>query len=176
MDFKQGDHNVLFAGGRQPRLWMSDMRTQESEWSFVKHTSSIAALRSVNEHQVLVLGLEHSMALYDMRFTSQSFNSRKPFLTFPQYRNEAHLHVGFDVSPQLGTVAAAQDDGTVAMFSLSSGRRLRCPAVDGIKRDRPVRGLMFSALPGERTPSLWVGEGMSIGKYSFGAGVLEDEL
>ncbi|KAJ4261460.1 hypothetical protein NW762_006885 [Fusarium torreyae] len=65
-DFQEGNHNVLLAGGRQPRLWITDLRAPEAHWSFAKHTSSISHIKSVNPHHVLVSGLQSSMALYDM--------------------------------------------------------------------------------------------------------------
>ncbi|KAL3959825.1 hypothetical protein ACCO45_004942 [Purpureocillium lilacinum] len=168
-DFQHGNHNILLAGGRQPRLWMTDLRTPESDWSWTRHASSIAHLRSVNEHQILVAGLQNSMALYDMRFFGRRPNGISPLLDFPAYRNAAHFHTGWDVSPSLGVAAAAQDDGTVRLFSLRSGRALRRPAMDRAARtDTPVRALMFQQMPWEKTPSLFVGEGPSLRKYSFG--------
>ncbi|KAL6855359.1 hypothetical protein ACO1O0_006500 [Amphichorda felina] len=180
VDFQHGNHNVIFAGGRSPKLWMGDLRAPPgtNQWSSVRHASSIARLRSVNEHQVVVCGLQSSMALYDVRFLAQRPNGAGPLVTFPGYRNEAHMHVGFDACPGLGVVAAAQEDGTVGVFSLSSGRRVRCPALAGrgAGGGRPVRALMFGeGMPGDKTPSLWVGEGLGIAKYSFGEADLAHE-
>ncbi|POR33326.1 Plasma membrane ATPase [Tolypocladium paradoxum] len=174
-DFQQSNHNVLVAGGRQPRLWITDLRAPESEWTHVGHASTIAHVRSVNPHQVLVAGLESSMALYDMRFFGRRPNGAAPLLGFPAYRNEAHLHTGWDVSPELGAVAAAHDDGTVKLFSLRSGRALRGGAVGAVGTETPVRALMFQTMPREKAPSLFVGEGPSLKKYSFGTRDLEDE-
>ncbi|KAH6976962.1 hypothetical protein BKA56DRAFT_587344 [Ilyonectria sp. MPI-CAGE-AT-0026] len=174
-DFQEGNHNILLAGGRQPRLWVSDLRAPEAQWSFTKHASSIAHLRSVNPNHVLVAGLQNSMALYDMRFLNRRPNGALPLLTFPDHRNEAHFHIGWDVNPRLGVVAAAQDNGIVRLFSLSSGRRLQNPAVDSLRSDTPLKALMFQTMPRERLPSLFVGEGPSLRKFSFGAADLEDE-
>lgn len=174
-DFQRSNHNVLLAGGRKPRLWITDLRTPESEWSFVRHASSIAHVRSVNPHQVLVAGLENTMVLYDMRFFAQRPNGVVPLLSFPAYHNEAHFHTGWDVCPDLGVVAAAHDDGTVKLFSLRSGRQLRSPTLDRIHTDTPVKALMFQQMPREKVPSLFVGEGPSLKKYSFGAPDLCDE-
>jgi hypothetical protein len=174
-DFQSGNHNVILAGGRQPRLWVTDLRTPETEWSYIKHASSIAHVRSVNEHQALVGGLQHSMALYDMRYFGQRPNGVTPLLTFPGYRNDAYFHYGWDVSPDLGVVASAQDNGTVKLFSLRSGRTLRSPALDRIKTDTPIRAMMFQQMPREKLPSLFVGEGPSLKKFSFGTRWLEEE-
>lgn len=223
-DFQHGNHNVLLAGGRQPRLWMTDLRMPEVQWSSVPHASSIAHLRSVNEHQVLVAGLQSSMCVYDMRFfgrqnpnlaatgsgggaggnrgPKRTANGSKPILTFDGYKNEAHVHTGWDVSTELGLVAAAHDDGTVKLFSLRSGRMLTGAAaaaaagarggrravgrseegatvgrfaLDGVKSDTPIRALMFQQMPRERMPSLFVGEGPLLRKFSLGVDDVDEE-
>ncbi|KAF4448854.1 myocyte-specific enhancer factor 2d [Fusarium austroafricanum] len=174
-DFQIGNHNVLLAGGRQPRLWITDIRTPEPQWSFAKHTSSISHVKSVNPHQVLVSGLQSSMALYDVRFLSRSPRGTKPLLHFQEHRNEAHFHIGWDASPKLNVVAAAQDNGTVKLFSLRSGRQLRCPAVESIRTDTPIKALMFQRMPTERMASLFIGEGPLLRKFSFGALECGDE-
>lgn len=174
-DFQKSNHNVLLAGGRQARLWITDLRTPESEWTFIRTASSIAHLRSVNPHQILCAGLQNSMSLYDMRYFSKRPNGIGPLLTFPEYQNEAHFHTGWDVCPELNTVAAAQDDGTVKLFSLQSGRSLRCKALEKMQTDTPIKALMFQTMPGDKVPSLFVGEGQSLRKFSYGVLEFEDE-
>lgn len=116
------------------------------------------------------------MALYDVRYLSSDPRGTKPLLYFNGHRNEAHFHIGWDVSPELNVVAAAQDNGTVKLFSLRSGRKLRCPAVEPIHTDTPIKALMFQRMPRERVSSLFVGEGPLLAKFSFGAVNLEDEI
>lgn len=175
-DFQQANHNVLLAGGRQPRLWITDLRTPEAEWWSVSHPSSIIHLRSLNPHQVLVAGLESSMALYDLRFLSRRPNGPRPLLGFPAYRNAAHVHTGWDVSPALGLVAAAHDDGRLGLFSLRSGRQLSCPALEAAPvPETPIRALTFQTMPRESMPSLFLGRGPSLAKYSFGTVAIDDE-
>ncbi|KAF4976564.1 hypothetical protein FZEAL_6783 [Fusarium zealandicum] len=175
-DFQQDNHNILLAGGRQPRLWIADLRAPEAQWSFAKHTSSISHVQSVNPHQALVSGLQSSMALYDLRFVTRNPRGARPLLRFQEHRNEAHFHIGWDVSLELNVVAAAQDSGTVKLFSLRSGRRLRSAAVDAIKVDAPIKALMFQRMPRERMPSLFVGEGPLLRKFSLGAVKWDDEV
>ncbi|KFA80481.1 hypothetical protein S40288_02103 [Stachybotrys chartarum IBT 40288] len=175
LDFQHGNHNVVLAGGRQPHLWITDMRAPEAEWSRIPHSSSVAHLRSVNEHHVLVAGLKNAMDLYDMRFFAQRPNGARPLLRFPDYGNLAHYETGWDVCPELNVVANAQDDGTVKLFSLRSGRALRSPYIDEIDMSTPIRAMMFQRLPGEKLPSLFVGEGMDLRKFSFGTFGPEDE-
>ncbi|KAH7320926.1 hypothetical protein B0I35DRAFT_450538 [Stachybotrys elegans] len=175
LDFKSGDHNVLLAGGRQPRVWITDFRTSEAEWRFIRHASSVAHLRSVNEHHVLVAGLQNSMDLYDMRFFGQGSNGARPLLTFPDYRNAAHFRTGFDVCPELNVVASAQDNGTVKLFSLRTGCALRSPDLQSIHTDTPIRALMFQRFPREKLPSLFIGVGAELKKFTFGTHHLDDE-
>ncbi|WJG34524.1 uncharacterized protein FOBCDRAFT_235825 [Fusarium oxysporum Fo47] len=174
-DFQEGNHNVVLTGGRQPRLWITDLRAPEPQWSFANHASSISHIKSVNPHQVLASGLRSSMALYDVRYLSSEPRGTKPLLYFHGHRNEAHFHIGWDVSPELNVVAAAQDNGTVKLFSLRSGRQLRCPAVETIHVDTPIKALMFQMMPRERMPSLFVGEGPLLRKFSFGIRERDDE-
>ncbi|KAG5930655.1 hypothetical protein E4U53_002191, partial [Claviceps sorghi] len=180
-DFQHANANVVLAGGRQPWLWMTDLRAPVSEWTRSPHASSVTHLRSINPHQVLVAGLQNQMSLYDTRFFGEradgdaNGNGRAPLLSFPGYRNAAHVHTGWDVCTELGLVAAAHDDGTVRLFSLATGRTVRSPAVDGLWTDAPVKALMFSIMEGERIPSLWVGEGQALRKFSLGVRHFEDE-
>lgn len=185
-DFQQDNHNVLFSGGRQHRLWITDVRAPVTEVMYAPHTSSINHVRSINPHQVLVAGLKNSMSLYDTRFFGKKYNAgssgrkrggngRAPLLTFPGYKNAAHVHTGWDVCAELGLVAAAHDDGTVKLFSLKTGRLLKSPAVDSVRTDTPIKALMFSTMSGERLPSLWVSEGHDVRKFSMGALRFEDE-
>lgn len=99
----------------------------------------------------------------------------RPLLVFQGYNNAAHLDLGFAVEQQLGIAAAAQDDGTVALYSLKTGRRLRSRRVDEIKATRPVKCLAFESLPGDRNPSLFAGIGPSVHKYSFGLDYHDEE-
>lgn len=112
------------------------------------------------------------MAIYDTRFLG---SNARPLLTFPSHRNEAHFHIGFDASPQLNVVAAAQENGTVKLFSLSTGRQLRCRALDAVRTAAPIKALMFQRMPRENMESIWVGEGCLVKKFSFGTENWEDE-
>ncbi|KAF5702250.1 myocyte-specific enhancer factor 2d [Fusarium mundagurra] len=174
-DFQEGNHNVVFTGGRQPRLWITDLRAPEPQWSFANHASSISHIKSVNTNQVLASGLKSSMALYDVRYLTSDPRGTKPLLYFNGHRNEAHFHIGWDVSPELNVVAAAQDNGTVKLFSLRSGRGLPCPAVQSIHTDTPIKALVFQRMPREKASSLFIGEGPLLRKFSFGTMAGEDE-
>ncbi|KAH6622867.1 hypothetical protein F5144DRAFT_656663 [Chaetomium tenue] len=57
----------------------------------------------------------------------------------------------------------------VALHSLRDGTRIAGGEVDGIRAPAVVQSLMWQTLPGDRHPSLFVGEGPNVGKYSFWA-------
>ncbi|KAK3343780.1 hypothetical protein B0T25DRAFT_615085 [Lasiosphaeria hispida] len=189
--FPPNPADVILYGGRAAYLGLLDQRARPSEWSALKHTSSIAQIRPVGGHQVLVAGPKSAMVVYDMRYIKKdhgprdrwNMNRARPLVTFPEYKNDAHIHTGLDVLPSAGglggcgIVAAAHDDGKVAVYSLRDGTRLGCPSVDKIDvgrgRGNPggvVKSMMFNALPGDRDASLFVGEGTLVKKYSFGRG------
>ncbi|KAL1835479.1 hypothetical protein VTJ49DRAFT_6638 [Mycothermus thermophilus] len=120
-------------------------------------------------------------------------NATAPILTFHAYRNQAHIHIGLDLltSPGygpsyscgdnpghgrggIGIVAAAHDDGTVGLYSLTDGTRLAGGAVDrfrspGAETGAVVRKLAWRTLPGDVHPSLFVAKGEGVGKFSFWA-------
>lgn len=194
LDFLAQNPHVILAAGRSRDIAVLDTRLKQHSGaaSYIRHTSSVAHVRSVGNYGVLAAGPESAMAIYDIRFGSHDADSHPkphgkkhrpqplPVVTFPEYKNEAHvLGVGFDVSDSkgggLGIVAAAQDDGTVGLFSLASGKKLRSNVADGIRRGganagavRVIRTMMFQTLPGDTHPSLFVGERLTIKKYSFG--------
>ncbi|ETS02155.1 hypothetical protein M419DRAFT_8510 [Trichoderma reesei RUT C-30] len=172
-DFQVDNHNVLFAGGRQPRLWISDLRAPAVEWSSIKHGSSIAHVRSINPYQVIVAGLRDCMSVYDTRFLqtgeqkdAAGRNASSPVLDFSEYRNQARFDIGWDVCPELNLVASAQDDSTVKLFSLSSGGLVRAGTdLEGFRAKNPVKALMFQTLRGERLPNLYMADGAYLKKF-----------
>lgn len=192
---------VLLAGGRCGQLCMVDLRAPDGEWVSFDHTSSIAHIKAIDEHHVLAAGPKNAMAVYDTRYTRRPPGSESrdkstvPVLTFPEYKNASDIRIGLDVllGPGYGSglVAAAHDDGKVALFSIRDGRKLGCPALDGVNLVRPpvtttvpyyfpsntgpdylrsnavVRKLMFTTLPEDQHASLFVGGKLGVEKFSF---------
>ncbi|KAK3946181.1 plasma membrane ATPase [Diplogelasinospora grovesii] len=189
---RRNPKEVVVAGGRSNRIDLIDMRAPRDEWAWIQHQSSAAHVKSVGDNEILVAGPMSAMSIYDIRYSNKrcsqpsTSTSTYPVVTFPEYKNDAHIHhIGLDVQTDYGVVAAAHDDGRVALYSLYSGTRLRfMPDIDtqgggnGLLNDRGtaaepqrppvVKCLMFQTLPGDRHPSLFVGEGSQIKKYSFG--------
>jgi hypothetical protein len=172
LDFAVDNHNVLFTGGRGRRTFMMDVRQPYDHLDVISQPTAIHHLRSVNQYQLLVAGMDSWMALYDLRYSKKDPN---PLLKFPEYKNEAHNRIGWDVDVASGVVAAAHDDGTVALFSLHSGKRLRSPVIDKVHESSSIRALQFQALPWDRHPSLWIPEGNAIQKFSLGQSTEDEE-
>jgi len=179
---------VLLFGNRSGTVGVLDQRTPTQEWFSLEHKSSVAHLKAVGDFEVLAAGPRSAMAVYDLRCTRNGANNAtgqvvsnktRPIMQFAEYKNQAHIHIGLDVvvDPGLdgGVVAAAHDDGKVALFSLRDGKRLKSPAVDAIdvtkaRSGNVVKSLQFATMPCDRLASLFVGEGPRINKYSFGRG------
>lgn len=178
LTFHANHPQLLLAGGRDGRVLHADLRTEAVDWSWFPSRSTVARLADVGPHGVLVCGLRNSMALYDLRFTKKRRKSGvvDPVISFAAHRNAAHWQIGFDVCEKLGVVAAAQDDGRVKLFNLRSGAVLPSPGLDSVVMDSgPVKALMFKTVPGEKGPSLFIGEGLGVGKYSWGSMFPDEE-
>ncbi|KAK3985775.1 WD repeat-containing protein 21 [Cladorrhinum sp. PSN332] len=187
---QQSARNTILAGTRSGHICLIDRRTSPKEWesTIFQHKSSVAHLKSLpsSPHEVLVAGPHSAMAIYDIRFL-QNQKSQKdppppqnhrpwdrtamPIVTFPGYRNEAHIKTGLDVLTEpgygCGVVAAAHDDCTVGVYSLRDGSRLPAGDVDKIKAPAVIRSMMWQTLPGDSHPSLFVGHGAAVKKCSF---------
>jgi WD40 repeat protein len=199
IDFLSSNPDVILYGGRDPRVRVLDPRTagpsmRHGSSLYINHTSSTCHIKAVGEHRFLVAGPRSAMCVYDLRFLRDTDaesgryrnikNGTQPVVRFPDYKNEAYIDSGLDVlrgpehGPGDGVVAAAHDDGKVALFSLRYGTRLKSPVVDQIDYQarrsdagkRVVRSLAFSTLPGERLASLFVGGYSEVRKYSFQRG------
>lgn len=196
-DYHSSNRHVIYAGCRDAGIRRIDVREAPLSGSrpWQRHHSAVAHVRCLDDHQVLAAGPRNAMAIYDARWGSSNGTGNaatpRPVVEFPGYRNAAHVRVGLDVTRDAGgvaglgcggVVAAGMDDGSVGVFSLRSGRRLRAGDVDDAGRlrasggpGRPgvVKALQFERMPWEAGTSLFVGVGPVIKKFSFG--VDEDE-
>jgi hypothetical protein len=120
-----------------------------------------------------------------------------PVIRFEHYHNDARINTGFAYDMATGVVAVAHDNvpGTVALYSVHTGSRLRVldplaeegmAAMPGLRSQRQpardtqvpvIQSLQFQTFPGDHTPTLFVGAGRngSITAFSFGVNGLEDE-
>ncbi|KAI3398774.1 hypothetical protein diail_8641 [Diaporthe ilicicola] len=163
------DHRVLVAGPR------SAMAIYDTRWAVR------AGMR--------LGGGNNSSSSSSSSKKNNLFNDKvaQPVVQFTGYRNEAHIKIGLDVTHDVGgaaglsaggVVAAGLDDGTVGVFSLRTGRRLRAGDVDNPLRAATLRSpagegglvkaLQFRRLPWEKEPSLFVGVGPVVKKFTFG--------
>jgi hypothetical protein len=197
----QNPAEVILAGTRGGHVCVLDLRSPPDSWTrranTFRHPKSVAHIRSVGDYGVLAAGPYSKMCIYDVRYLARprprlntsvsndwTWNVRataeatRPLVIFHEYRNMPFIQIGLDVLTEggygKGLVAAAHDDGTVGVYSLQNGKRLAAGAVDGIHEPSVVKSLMWSAFPGDRHPSLFVGEGGCVRKYSFGGGANDE--
>jgi len=124
-------HHTILNGCRDGhiRLWDIRSRAPESTSCPLKHPSSIAHARTVNENKIVVTGIENQLCTYDLRFLTLTYArsgaSTRPYLSFPTYRNRDlnGLAVGFDVRRDL--IAAGTDEGRVQVFDGCTGQELQ---------------------------------------------------
>jgi len=83
------------------------------------------------------------------------------------------MEIGLDMDSTLGVVAAAHDDGNVAIYSLKTGLRLPSPIIEAISEASVASVIQFATLPGDKNPSLFVPQQGQVKKYSFASGVDE---
>lgn len=204
IEFLNEHPSILLAGGRPGHLSIKDIRDRSDDTRDVSERlrAPITHIKSLNEHHVLVSGLKNAMAVYDIRMlqgktgdgtshrnrNSNNNNSSKtnrhhrtfahvlPVVAFPEYRNGPHIQIGLDVDRDNGIVAAAHDDGKVAVYSTQTGHRLKSPDVDQIRSHRGViQSLQFETMPRDSHPTLFVGNGSNLNAYAFGVRSLDDE-
>lgn len=167
------DHHILVAGPR------SAMAIYDTRWAKPRRSGGGGNYKNYNSHD-----------------SGRNSNAAQPVVEFPGYNNEAHVRIGLDVTHDAGgvggvgggggggVVAAALGDGTVGVFSLRTGRRLRAGDVDDPRVLRApgagrgggvVKALQFQRLPWEKEASLFAGVGPVVRKFTFGVGDGEDE-
>ncbi|XXG97136.1 Mitochondrial DNA replication protein yhm2 [Hypoxylon texense] len=183
VDFLPTHPKVVLFGGRPGYLFKGDLRQNASQWSKLDLNNAITHIKPINENQLLVSGIRNMLAVYDLRYTARFRGSFglpagpvTPLFKIDQYKNAAHIKIGLDVDLESGIAAAAHDDGKVALYSVRSGKRLPSRDIDKIQsRHGAIHCVQFEPFPGDRTPSLFVGEHGNINTYTFGVDNPEDE-
>ncbi|KAI1105037.1 hypothetical protein F4804DRAFT_305319 [Jackrogersella minutella] len=176
MDFHVENPRVMFFGGRYGDLVTADFRHPNKEWQALPMVTSIAHVKSVGEHHTLVAGIENTLSVFDMRYcTGRTIGNDVAFRRAPtpvvrmaEYKNSARFDVGLDYDRGSGVVAAAHNDGTVALYSVRSGNRLQSRDIDNIHSEYgQIHHLQFQTFEGDATPHLFVGMADMVHVYSF---------
>ncbi|KAI1093462.1 hypothetical protein F5B19DRAFT_450486 [Rostrohypoxylon terebratum] len=190
VDYHHTDPNVVFFGGRPGKLFIGDLRQSPNEWNCIQLPKSISHVKTVNDNQVLVTGLQSMMSVYDTRFcdlanVNDTYNTSwgpkrhvagNPVVTMPEYECYSRFNTGFDLDRSMGVVATTHDDNTIALYSVRSGRRLPFRSV---KTDTTtgtterVYCIQFETLEGERSPTLFVGGKNDLTAYSLDPGKMD---
>ncbi|KAJ5009428.1 hypothetical protein K4K57_008835 [Colletotrichum sp. SAR 10_99] len=101
--FLPDNPNVLFAGGRNPTIKLMDMRTMWDAWELLP-IGPVAHVEAVNPHQFVAAGPRSLMAVFDIRYRRLLPNGVQPVVEFEGYKNDAHMHIGWAVDADAGTV------------------------------------------------------------------------
>lgn len=184
VDWHPSNPNICFAGTRDAKFFRIDKRTPHGGpgWDWYRHRSSAAHVRAVNEYQILVAGPMNAMAIYDVRHMTAGKRGKRgrearAVCTMHDYLNSAHVDIGLDITTIAGegVVAAANSAGTVDVFSMRTGNKMKAGALNQVSVDGVVKCLQWEKMPWENDPSLWAGVGSMVKKLSFGLDEREDE-
>jgi hypothetical protein len=196
LEFLSESPSVVLTGKRSGRIDILDLRIPlcRSGMESIEHASSVAKIKQVAEHTVVVAGLENTMCIYDLRYRKHTTDvhmlpsararashskspARKytyPVVTMTQHRNEIRHDADVAVDRQAGLIAAAQVEGNrnpVRIFSARTGEVVRVvdPTHEGSAMDRDyVRQLRFVEDRGRGLPkSLWIARGAKIVEYAW---------
>lgn len=181
VDFMPCNPQVVVAGVRGSRkICLADLRQNSREWEWMRHRSSPAHVRCLDDQHVLAAGPSNSMSIYDLRYRFRETLRNKPLVIFPDFKNVEHIHFGLDVDTSLGVVATADPFSlasgrhTISIFSLETGRKLKVPGLEKANPGLATKALMFQTLPRETNASLFVGGASGqVHKYSFGGNLDE---
>ena len=192
--------SVVLAGARNGLIMFFDVRQRvrqfQSDIQSIKHPSAVSKIKQLNEHVIVVAGLNSTLCNYDLRFVHQRPREKawpdwhcayakwpeivgdevsNPLLLYPEHRNSAHVELGFDVDVEAGIVAAAQYDPykTVSIFSLKTGQMLRSLHVKDTQAlsscdKAEVKALKFVQDKGsDYMKSLWIAKGTRIIRFAW---------
>jgi hypothetical protein len=192
--------SIILAGARNGHIKFFDVRQRvreyQSDMESIKHPSAVTKIKQLNDHVIVVAGLNSTLCNYDLRFVQQRPREMawldwhcayakgpeivgnevsNPILLYPEHRNSAHVELGFDVDLEAGIVAAAQHDpyNTVKIFSMKTGQVLQSLHVKDTQSlsscdKADVKALRFVQDRGiEYMKSLWVAKGTRIIRYAW---------
>ncbi|KAH7413319.1 hypothetical protein BKA64DRAFT_660795 [Cadophora sp. MPI-SDFR-AT-0126] len=195
IEFLSDNPSVLLSGGRRGILGITDLRLPMSSPNSdtITHPSSITHICQLDQHRLIVSGLNSTLCQYDLRFRKTrnlkpipeqkakaksrlNFHPTSPILVYPDYQNTASHQAGFDIDLEAGIVAAAQeaDEFTPAiqLFSLHGGHKLDSPHANGFQAkdddDWLVKCLRFARDTDSGMKSLYVGHRKKIQRYAWG--------
>jgi hypothetical protein len=92
----------------------------------IRHPGSVTNIVALKKPYIIVNGIPDCMFLYDARSLSDKSPRCEPILRYDHHNSKyPSLDMGFDVCESLDLVAASQDDGTIKVFSISTGETLQ---------------------------------------------------
>ena len=178
VDFKMNSCDVLLAGTLGTMVKIFDMRKPRGA-PWIRRNGRTNYVKSISEHHVLAAGMGQGneahgdMSVYDLRFLRQNdlAGVNDPLVRFPahEYMQGAACAVQLDRG-----IVAVHEHTRMKLYSLRSGRRITCPAIDKFAPGCTISGAVWATMPNEQNPSLFVAARNAISKFSFGNNFDED--
>lgn len=142
--------NVVSAGNRSGDVVFVDIRS-EGWVNRLKLKLAVSAIRSINEHQVVIRSFD-SMNLYDLRYASSGRSKvlTKPWLSFQEYKSTLRPTGNFDYDETLGMIVTGK---------LDYAQQRRCPNLSKgilltlIASGQPNRATIYSISTGKVVPT-----------------------
>lgn len=147
LEFLAESPAILLAGKRSGAINVLDLRARNclSQTATMFHASSVSRIKQINEHTVVVSGLESTMAIYDLRYTKKTERRhmlpashfkhsyrrnnmfKAPCYTYPvitiiDHENEFRHDADMAVDRETGLIAAAQVDDLDSPVKLFDSR------------------------------------------------------
>ncbi|RFU32659.1 hypothetical protein B7463_g3679, partial [Scytalidium lignicola] len=176
LEFLFNQPSVLLSGGRNNIIEITDCRSPEwgSESSRLRHPSAVACIKQLDDHRIIVAGLNSTLRQYDLRYRKREWRRTggkrkectRPILEYPEYRNISTIQTGLDVDIETGIIAAGQDFEKVALFSLHGGDKLTSLPLENPNRDS-VSCIRFAKDNDRGTKSIWVGHDPYIEQFAW---------
>lgn len=180
LEFLAQDPSVLLAGARSGSIAVLDLRMPQcaSGRGGIEHAASVARIRQLADHAVVVAGLQNTLCVYDLRYMKTTRDAASgprrgaareytlPVTVMRGHRNAERHDADVAVDRAAGVVAAAQvGRGTdaVVVFDAGTGEALRGLPGRGGEAGWPyARQLRFVEGRG-----LWVAGGETIVEYAW---------
>ncbi|KAL2002200.1 hypothetical protein VTN02DRAFT_463 [Thermoascus thermophilus] len=173
--------DVIVSGLLDSSIFFHDIRSGGTV-TRLQHSHSVSKIRKIDPYRLVVAGHE-SLQMYDIRYPANGLQSRpkpgsphhtstKPYVSFPEHSNSTRFNVynDFDVSPELGLLAAVTDDSKLQLFSLLHGTVVDSPA-SSYRRDRSISCIRFESgewpVLGSHVPRLLLGTGPVVEEWTW---------
>ncbi|TAQ84905.1 hypothetical protein B7494_g6774 [Chlorociboria aeruginascens] len=188
LEFLANDPSVLLSGCRKGILNITDLRTPVSnqDEDTINHPGSITHIRQLDNHRILVAGLNSSLCQYDLRFRKLDASTQRgghnlvptrPILQYPDFKNSYVQKIGFDVDVELGVIATANQDGkAISLFSLHGGQLIKTYKDTLLREDQRIKCLIFAEDVKHRLKNIYWESNMAFKRWAWVGDTDDDSI